>query len=59
MPKKRETKVIKETKGGAQNNPEVMAKTLKDAIAKKVKYFENVQIEGLLNSRYEKFRKIK
>lgn len=52
-------KIIDEPAGGAQKDPDFMAKSIKEELYKKLKTFKDVNIEMLLNNRYEKFRKIK
>lgn len=51
--------IIEEPKGGAQNDPEKMASSIKAALIDAVKELKNVEINELLGKRYEKFRKIK
>lgn len=51
-------RVIKEPLGGAHKDPDFMTSTLKQAILQELKSLKEINIEKLLNDRYEKFRKI-
>ncbi len=50
--------IIPEPPGGAHRDAEVVAGNLKKAILKYIKQLSALSIEELLNSRYDKFRKI-
>lgn len=49
-------KVLKEPLGGAQNNPEEAAKTLKKALVEELKVLKTRNVEELLEKRYQKYR---
>lgn len=49
-------KVLKEPLGGAQNNPEEAAKTLKKALLEELKVLKSKSISDLLETRYQKYR---
>lgn len=49
-------KVLKEPLGGAQNNPEEAAKTLKKALVEELKTLKTLPIADLLEARYQKYR---
>lgn len=49
-------KVLKEPLGGAQNNPEEAAKTLKKALVEELKTLKTKSITDLLEARYQKYR---
>jgi acetyl-CoA carboxylase carboxyl transferase subunit alpha len=51
-------KVLKEPLGGAQNDPEEAAKTLKKALVEELKTLKNKNIDQLLEARYQKYRKM-
>lgn len=51
--------IIKEPLGGAHNKPEALAETIKGKLYKRLKYYEEADIEEVLGRRYEKFRKIR
>jgi acetyl-CoA carboxylase carboxyl transferase subunit alpha len=50
--------IVKEPLGGAHRNPKVMAETLKEVIERHLRELEKMNMEELLNLRYEKFRKM-
>src|SRR4030043_2179256 len=50
--------IIKEPLGGAHRNPRGMAESLKEVVERYLKELESMDIEELLNIRYEKFRKM-
>jgi acetyl-CoA carboxylase carboxyl transferase subunit alpha len=50
--------IIKEPLGGAHRDPKGMAESLKNVVERYLKELEEVDIEELINIRYEKFRKI-
>lgn len=50
--------IVKEPLGGAHRDPKGMADSLKEVVERHLKELEGVNIEELLNIRYEKFRKI-
>src|SRR4030042_99009 len=49
--------IIKEPLGGAHRDPKGMAESLKEVVERYLKELESMDIEELLNIRYEKFRK--
>lgn len=49
-------KVIKEPEGGAQEDLEIMSNTIKEEIIQTIKKLEKINIDELLQLRYEKFR---
>ncbi|PWU07081.1 MAG: acetyl-CoA carboxylase carboxyl transferase subunit alpha [Verrucomicrobia bacterium] len=49
-------KVLKEPLGGAQNNPEEAAKTLKKALLEELKLLKSKNTDELLERRYQKYR---
>lgn len=51
-------KVLKEPLGGAQNDPEEAAKTLKKALLEELKVLKTKNIDQLLDARYQKYRKM-
>jgi acetyl-CoA carboxylase carboxyl transferase subunit alpha len=50
--------IVKEPLGGAHRNPKGMAETLKEVIERHLRELEKMNMEELLNLRYEKFRKM-
>ena len=48
--------IIKEPEGGAQNDFEMVTKSMKKYIVKNVKKLQELSIDELLQNRYEKFR---
>jgi acetyl-CoA carboxylase carboxyl transferase subunit alpha len=50
--------IVKEPLGGAHRDPKGMAETLKEVIERHLKELERMNIEELLNLRYEKFRRM-
>jgi acetyl-CoA carboxylase carboxyl transferase subunit alpha len=50
--------IVKEPLGGAHRDPKGMAESLKQVVEGHLKELERMDIEELLNLRYEKFRKI-
>ena len=50
--------VIKEPLGGAHRDPKGMVESLKEVMERHLKELESMDIEELLNIRYEKFRKM-
>ncbi len=50
--------VIKEPLGGAHRDPRGMAQSLKEITERHLKELESININSLLNTRYEKFRKM-
>jgi acetyl-CoA carboxylase carboxyl transferase subunit alpha len=50
--------IVKEPLGGAHRDPKGMAESLKEVVERHLKELERINIEELLNIRYEKFRKI-
>jgi acetyl-CoA carboxylase carboxyl transferase subunit alpha len=50
--------IIKEPLGGAHRDPKGMAESLKNVAERYLKELEEVDIEELVNTRYEKFRKM-
>ncbi len=50
--------IIKEPLGGAHRDPRGMAESLKEVVERYLKELERMDIEELLNIRYEKFRKM-
>jgi acetyl-CoA carboxylase carboxyl transferase subunit alpha len=50
--------VLKEPLGGAHRDPEVMAEHVKEAVERHLKELERLDIDELLESRYEKFRRM-
>jgi len=50
--------IVKEPLGGAHRNPKGMAETLKEVIERHLRELEKMNMEKLLNLRYEKFRKM-
>ncbi|HEY5560368.1 MAG TPA: acetyl-CoA carboxylase carboxyltransferase subunit alpha [Clostridiaceae bacterium] len=51
-------KILEEPLGGAHKNPELMIKTVKDALVENIYSLLNYRIEDLLNNRYKKFRQM-
>jgi len=50
--------IVKEPLGGAHRDPRGMAESLKEVVERYLKELEKMDIEELLNIRYEKFRKM-
>jgi acetyl-CoA carboxylase carboxyl transferase subunit alpha len=50
--------ILKEPLGGAHRDPRGMAESLKEVVERYLKELEKMDIEELLNMRYEKFRKM-
>jgi acetyl-CoA carboxylase carboxyl transferase subunit alpha len=50
--------IVKEPLGGAHRNPKGMAETLKEVVERHLRELEKMNMEELLNLRYEKFRKM-
>jgi acetyl-CoA carboxylase carboxyl transferase subunit alpha len=50
--------ILKEPLGGAHRDPRGMAESLKEVVERYLKELESIDIEELLNIRYEKFRKM-
>ena len=50
--------ILKEPLGGAHRDPRGMAESLKEVVERYLKELERMDIEELLNMRYEKFRKM-
>lgn len=50
--------IIPEPAGGAHNDPDVAAATLKEALVRSLKDFQGLSTEKLLDKRFEKFRTI-
>ena len=50
--------ILKEPLGGAHRDPRGMAESLKEVVERYLKELERMDIEELLNIRYEKFRKM-
>jgi acetyl-CoA carboxylase carboxyl transferase subunit alpha len=50
--------IVKEPLGGAHRDPKGMAESLKEVVERHLKELERMDIEELLNIRYEKFRRI-
>lgn len=50
--------IIKEPPGGAHNNPTVMAENIADYIFEALQRISQKEVAFLLDSRYNKFRKI-
>jgi acetyl-CoA carboxylase carboxyl transferase subunit alpha len=50
--------VIKEPLGGGHRDPQVMAQSFKESIERHLRELESIEVETLLRSRYEKFRKM-
>ena len=50
-------KIIKEPKGGAQNDIKAVAESLKQNIIQEIKIFKNKPVEELLEERYLRYRK--
>lgn len=50
--------IIKEPEGGAQNDVDRVAKEIKSYIIKNIKNLKKLSKEDLIESRYQKFRKI-
>jgi acetyl-CoA carboxylase carboxyl transferase subunit alpha len=50
--------VIKEPLGGGHRDPKAMAQALKDSIERHLRELESTAVETLLQSRYDKFRKM-
>ena len=50
-------KIIKEPKGGAQNDIKAVAKSLKQNIIQEIKILKNKPVEELLEERYLRYRK--
>ncbi len=50
--------IVKESLGGAHRNPKGMAETLKEVVERHLRELEKMNMEELLNLRYEKFRKM-
>jgi acetyl-CoA carboxylase carboxyl transferase subunit alpha len=50
--------IVKEPLGGAHRNPKGMAETLKEVVERHLRELEKMNVEELLNLRYEKFRKM-
>jgi acetyl-CoA carboxylase carboxyl transferase subunit alpha len=50
--------IIQEPLGGAHRDPKGMAESLKNVVERYLKELEEVDIEELVNTRYEKFRKM-
>jgi acetyl-CoA carboxylase carboxyl transferase subunit alpha len=50
--------IVKEPLGGAHRDPTGMAKALKEVIERHLKELENIDEEGLLSLRYQKFRRM-
>jgi len=50
--------IVKEPLGGAHRNPKGMAETLKEVVERHLKELEKMNMEELLNLRYEKFRRM-
>lgn len=51
-------KILKEPLGGAQNNPEEAAQTLKKALLEELKTLKTKNTDQLLEARYQKYRKM-
>ena len=52
-------KIINEPEGGAQEDPEAVAKKIKSYIIKEIKELEKINIDELIENRYQKFRKVR
>jgi acetyl-CoA carboxylase carboxyl transferase subunit alpha len=50
--------IVKEPLGGAHRDPKGMAETLKEAVERHLRELEKMNMEELLNLRYEKFRRM-
>ena len=50
--------IINEPLGGAHRNYDEMAKSMKNVIIKELKKLEKIEIEKLLENRYNKYRRI-
>ncbi len=50
--------VLKEPLGGAHQNPDEIAQTIKEAVLRNLKNIESIPRADLVQTRYEKFRKI-
>jgi acetyl-CoA carboxylase carboxyl transferase subunit alpha len=50
--------IVKEPFGGAHRNPKGMAEALKEVVERHLRELEKMNMEELLNLRYEKFRKM-
>jgi acetyl-CoA carboxylase carboxyl transferase subunit alpha len=50
--------IVKEPLGGAHRDPRRMVETLKEAVERNLRELAKMNMEELLNSRYEKFRKM-
>ena len=50
--------ILKEPKGGADQNPEFVYEAMKKYLKKTISELEKIQVEKLLQMRYDKFRKI-
>ena len=50
--------IIPEPTGAAHNNPEEMAKTLKETIVRYIEELQAIPIDKLIENRYKKYRKI-
>jgi len=50
--------IVPEPLGGAQRDAEVMAKTIKELLVKNIKALKRIPVKQLLETRYEKFRKL-
>jgi acetyl-CoA carboxylase carboxyl transferase subunit alpha len=50
--------IVKEPLGGAHRDPRWMTETLKEAVGRHLSELEKMEIDELLNKRYEKFRRM-
>jgi acetyl-CoA carboxylase carboxyl transferase subunit alpha len=50
--------IVQEPEGGAHRNSEITAKNLKESILRNLKELSSVDIDALVKSRYDKFRKM-